>query len=56
VLCERNNHGHAVLLWLRDNSKLKRLPGHDLSPGWHTTTKAKALLYDLAFDDTGGNI
>jgi hypothetical protein len=48
VLVERNNHGHAVLLWLRDNSKLKRLPGHDLNPGWHTTTKAKALLYDVA--------
>jgi hypothetical protein len=48
VLVERNNHGHAVLLWLRDNSGLRRLCGHDLNPGWHTTTKGKALLYDGA--------
>jgi hypothetical protein len=48
VMVERNNHGHAVLLWLRDNSGLTRLCGHDGSPGWHTTTKGKALLYDTA--------
>jgi hypothetical protein len=48
VLVERNNHGHAVLLWLRDNSGLARLCGHDNSPGWLTTTKGKALLYDGA--------
>jgi hypothetical protein len=39
---------HAVLLWLRDNSKLRRLFGHDHKPGWHTTTRAKAVLYDVA--------
>src|SRR5262249_21749285 len=33
VLVERNNHGHAVLLWLLDNSKLIRLCGHDNRPG-----------------------
>jgi hypothetical protein len=49
VMVERNNHGHAVLLWLRDNSPwLTRLCGHDGVPGWHTTTKGKALLYDEA--------
>jgi hypothetical protein len=48
VLVERNNHGHAVLLWLRDNSRLFRLGGHDGNTGWHTTTKGKALLYDGA--------
>jgi hypothetical protein len=48
VLVERNNHGHAVLLWLRDNSGLARLCGHDRMPGWLTTTKGKALLYDGA--------
>jgi hypothetical protein len=48
AMVERNNHGHAVLLWLRDNSRLLRLCGHDALPGWHTTTKAKALLYDRA--------
>jgi hypothetical protein len=46
VMVERNNHGHAVLLWLRDNSRLTRLYGDDAKPGWNTTTKSKALLYD----------
>lgn len=50
ILVERNNHGHATLLWLRDNSKLKRLPGFDGREGWHSTTKGKALLYDAAAD------
>jgi hypothetical protein len=48
AMVERNNHGHAVLLWLRDNSGLTLLAGHDGNPGWHTTTKGKALLYDTA--------
>jgi hypothetical protein len=33
LLCERNNHGHAVLLWLGDNSKLLLLCGNDGKPG-----------------------
>ena len=48
VLVERNNHGHAVLLWLRDNSKLDRLLGLDQKPGWLTTTLGNTLLYDRA--------
>jgi hypothetical protein len=48
VLVERNNHGHAVLLRLLDNSKLFQLCGHDVHPGWHTTAKGNALLYDGA--------
>src|SRR5262249_22496338 len=48
VMVERNNHGHAVLLWLRDNSGLLRLGGPDGLPGWHTTSRGKALLYDGA--------
>jgi hypothetical protein len=49
VLVERNNHGHAVLLWLLDHAQeLTRLCGDDLRPGWNTTTKSKALLYDRA--------
>jgi hypothetical protein len=48
VLCERNNHGHAVLLWLRDNSGVLRMSGRDGSPGWMTNTASKALLYDGA--------
>ena len=50
VLVERNNHGHAVLLWLRDNSGLWRLPGHDGKPGWLSRHKGKAILYAAAAD------
>jgi hypothetical protein len=47
VMVERNNHGHAVLLWLRDNAQdLTRLCDADGKPGWNTTTRSKALLYD----------
>ncbi len=46
VLAERNNHGHALLLWLRDHSRLARLVGYDQKPGWLSNTKGKALLYD----------
>ncbi len=46
VLVERNNHGHAVLLWLRDHSKLERLKGWDEKEGWLSNSRGKALLYD----------
>ncbi len=46
VMCERNNHGHAVLLWLRDHSRLRRLAGFDRREGWLSSSKGKALLYD----------
>lgn len=51
AMIERNNHGHTVLLWLRDNpysGRLKcvpRLRGHDGKIGWMTSTLGKALLY-----------
>jgi hypothetical protein len=48
VLVERNNHGHAVLLWLAANSPLPRLHGEDKRPGWNTTTRSKALAFDCA--------
>jgi hypothetical protein len=49
VMVERNNHGHAVLLWLLDHARdLVRLCGDDKKPGWNTTTKSKAMLYDRA--------
>ena len=50
VMVERNNHGHAVLLWMRDNSSLRILNGHDHKPGWHSTTRGKVLLYDALAD------
>lgn len=45
VMVERNNHGHAVILWLADNSRLHLLSGHDDKPGWLSSSKGKALLY-----------
>lgn len=50
VMVERNNHGHAVLLWMRDNSRLRLLTGHDGKDGWLSSTKGKALLYSTAAD------
>ncbi len=53
VMVERNNHGHAVLLWMRDNSRLRRLSGWDNDPvakepkeGWLSNSRGKSLLYD----------
>lgn len=49
LMIERNNHGHAVLLWLEEHSRLRRLDGHDEKPGWLSSKLGKALLYnDLA--------
>lgn len=48
VLCERNNHGHAVLLWLTEHSALTVLTGWDGKAGWLSNAKGKALLYDGA--------
>ena len=50
VLCERNNHGHAVLLWLREHSGCKRLTGPDGKEGWLTSALSKARLYDTLAD------
>jgi hypothetical protein len=50
AMIERNNHGHAVLLWLRDNSRLWRLPGHDWHEGWLSNSKGKALMYNSTAD------
>lgn len=50
ALIERNNHGHAVLLWLRDNSKVRVIFGPDRKPGWHTTSVGKSYMYDQAAD------
>lgn len=46
VMVERNNHGHAVILWLEDNSQLELLYGHDGKVGWMSSSKGKDLLYD----------
>lgn len=50
LLVERNNHGHAVLLWLDENSLLTILEGYDEKPGWLSSGKGKALLYSATAD------
>jgi hypothetical protein len=50
LLVERNNHGHAVLLWLRDNSRLHIMVGEDGKQGWHSTSLGKSLMYNAAAD------
>jgi hypothetical protein len=50
ALVERNNHGHAVLLWLREFSPVQALPGLDKKPGWATTGSSKPMAYDNAAD------
>jgi len=51
MLVERNNHGHAVLLWLRDNGGgIQPLPGHDGKPGWLSSMLGKTQLYDKCAD------
>jgi hypothetical protein len=50
ALVERNNHGHAVLLWLRDNTQVDLLRDHDGRDGWNTTAKSKAQLWTTAAD------
>jgi len=50
AMIERNNHGHAVLLWLRDNSSLRILTGFDDKNGWHSTVLGKTMLYDACAD------
>jgi len=47
---ERNNHGHAVLLWLEEHSELKRLTGYDDKPGWLNNARGKALMYSECAD------
>jgi hypothetical protein len=56
VMVERNNHGHAVIGWLRDNSTLPLLEGHDSTPkgkvkyGWLSSSKGKSLMYNDTAD------
>jgi hypothetical protein len=50
VMVERENHGHAVLLWLKDHSKLTRLNGLDGKEGWLSNSKGKTMMYDTCAD------
>jgi hypothetical protein len=46
VLVERNNHGHAVMLWLELNSNLNCIEGLDEKRGWLDNSLGKTRLYD----------
>jgi hypothetical protein len=51
ILCERNNHGHAVLLWLRGHGEGERLlRGKDDRDGWLSSTLGKTSMYDNCAD------
>jgi hypothetical protein len=50
VLCERNNHGHAVLLALRGVGGITLLSGHDGKEGWMSSTLGKTQMYDNCAD------
>lgn len=51
VLPERNNHGHAFILWLKDNApKVIIGTGSDGDPGWQTNSKSKAMMWSLCAD------
>ena len=52
VLPERNNHGHAFILWFQQNSRIPILDGSDKpvksrqpKPGWLSNRLGKALMY-----------
>lgn len=55
TMVERNNHGHTVLLWLRDNSRVRRLHGHDGKPGWMSSSLGKAIMYTGVTDHFRSN-
>lgn len=50
VLVERNNHGHAVIGYLTESTGITVLTGHDGGYGWHTTQKAKALMWTIVVE------
>jgi hypothetical protein len=56
AMVERNNHGHAVLLYLRNFTKVRILRGRDGKEGWNETQVSKAVMYDSAAEVfRGGN-
>jgi len=49
-LPERNNHGHAVILALRDIHEQDVLRGWDYKHGWLSTRRGKATMFTYAAD------
>jgi len=52
IMVERNNHGHAVLLALREVEGMegRLLHGWDDEIGWMTSARSKAVMYDALVD------
>lgn len=50
IMVERNNHGHAVIMWLDEHSRLALLHGRDDRVGWLSSPLGKSLLYDGVTD------
>jgi len=50
ILVERNNHGHAVLGWLRENGRATALFGPDGKVGYLSNAKGKAEMYANAVE------
>lgn len=51
LMVERNNHGHTVLLEIRNlNEHARILNGWDDKPGWLSSSRGKVLLYNHASD------
>jgi len=47
LMVERNNHGHSVISWLKNNGYAHLvLDGHDGRSGWNSTTLGKVLMYN----------
>lgn len=56
IMAERNNHGHATILALRESGRSQMLAGYDGKDGWLSNAKGKRLLYDWTAEElqTGG--
>ncbi|MCP5016195.1 MAG: hypothetical protein GY938_13130 [Ketobacter sp.] len=50
IMVERNNHGHAVLLWFKMNGSVYPQCGHDGKFGWLSSSMGKGILYSLCAD------
>jgi len=46
VLVERNNHGHAVIGYLQNNTRTRVLVGYDGRPGWNNNEQGRVRLFD----------
>lgn len=50
AMVERNNHGHAVILWLEQNGSVPILCGPDGKMGWLSNALGKSRLYTAGAD------